>query len=397
MKKVYLIANYFHFPTEKKSNRFCELAMMLANDEAIELEVITSHFYQRNYTYRENLDELRAQVPFKVTFVEESSYCKSVSLKRLRACQVFGKNVLKYIKSQPLPDLIYQAIPTLDVAYKVEKFAKKNHIPFVIDIQDLWPEAFKMALNIPVVSDLAFLPYTLESKSVYKKADAICAVSKTYTNRALRENPSCKEVHPVFIGINLQKFDDAARNNSVSKSNGITLAYCGSLAKSYDIEYVIDALSLMDEPPYFLLMGDGNDKEKFEVYAKRKGVQAEFTGFLPYEQMCGRLCACDMTINPIISTSEASIINKHGDYCACGLPVLNTQRSQEYCDLVEEYNMGYNILSGNPQELADMIQKLMDDEALRLEMGKNARRCAVEKFDRRTTYRELVDTVKRLL
>lgn len=396
MKKVLLIANYFHFKQEKESNRFRILAEMISSQDNIELEVITSSFYQRTKTFRDNKEELAVSVNYKVKFIDEPGYGKNISFKRLMTSKIFAKNTLKYLRSQPLPDLIYQAVPTLDVADAVSKFANKNGIPFVIDIQDLWPEAFKMAFDIPVISDILFYPLKRKANRIYKRADAICAVSETYVKRALAVNKKCKEGHAVFIGINLSTFDGYTDKSS-QDSERLKIVYCGSLEKSYDITTVIDALTLMDSPPQFVVIGDGSFRGKFENYAKEKNVDTVFTGYLPYGEMCKKMCECDITINPIIGESIASIINKHGDYAASGLPVVNTQNSKEYRDLVEEYNMGFNCESGDATDMAEKIKLLAGNKDLRIEMGRNARRAAIEKFNRELTYNELVSVIKGLL
>lgn len=397
MKKIVLISNYYHFAQEKSSNRYRELVDLLCNEEDLEVEVITSKFYQRTYKHRENIEELCKGIKYKATFIDEPGYSKSICLERLISSYTFGKGVIKYLKSQPKPDLIYQVVPTLDVANFVSNYANKQHIPLVIDVQDLWPEAFKMAINIPVITDIAFMPFMWLVNSIYRRADAICAVSQTYVDRILKVNKKCQSGTPVYIGINLQKFDENSKDVVRNTSDRLKLAYCGSLSKSYDIKLVIDALALMENPPLFLVMGDGNDREEFQAYAKEKNVQAEFTGFIPYDEMCSKLCSCDMTINPIVGTSVASIINKHGDYAASGLPVINTQASDEYCKLVTDYNMGFNSVGKDATDLAEKIRILMDDRALRIEMGKNARRCAEEKFDRRITYKRLVDVIRSMV
>ncbi len=177
----------------------------------------------------------------------------------------------------------------------------------------------------------------------------------------------------------------------------IWLAYCGSLAASYDLKIVMDAMIILKQrgykPPKFIIMGDGARKTEFENYAIEKNIDAFFTGRLPYEEMCGVLSACDMTVNPIAAGSAGSIINKHGDYASSGIPVLNTQESPEYRNLVEKYKMGFNCENGNAESLAEKMQILIEDEQLRLEMGRNARRCAEEKFDRRNSYRELIKAI----
>lgn len=397
MKKVVLITNYFHFESEKSSNRYRILADFLAKDEEIELEVITSRFYQRTKTFRTNFEELTKGLPYKVTFIDEPGYQKNISFKRLRTSKVFARNTVKYLKSKPLPDLIYQVIPTVDVADQVGRFANQNQIPFVIDIQDLWPEAFKMAFNVPILSNILFYPIRKKADRAYKNADAICAVSQTYVDRALSVNKRCKTGHSVFIGINLSAFDRYRPKKEEKTDSRLKLVYCGSLEKSYDIETVIDALAMMKNPPLFVVLGDGNYRPRFESYAKEKNVEAEFTGFLPYPQMVERMCKCDITVNPIIGSSVSSIINKHGDYAASGLPVINTQNSPEYRALVDSYRMGFNCNSGDATDVAKKLEVLCEDAQLRREMGKNARRCAEEKFNRDVTYFELVATIKGLL
>lgn len=57
---------------------------------------------------------------------------------------------------------------------------QKNKIPLIIDIQDLWPEAFKMAFNIPIISDILFAPMMRQANNIYSRADVIMAVSDTY-------------------------------------------------------------------------------------------------------------------------------------------------------------------------------------------------------------------------
>lgn len=210
----------------------------------------------------------------------------------------------------------------------------------------------------------------------------------------LRVNRKCKYGNAVYIGINLHNFDKNSKNANREESDRLKLAYCGSLSKSYNIKLVIDALALMENPPLFVVMGDGNDREAFQSYAEERKVDAVFTGFIPYEEMCAMLYSCDITINPIVGTSVASIINKHGDYAASGLPVINTQDSDEYCKLINDYNMGLNSVGKDAEDLAQKIQQLMDDKDLRIEMGKNARRCAEEKFDRGMTYKKLVEVIR---
>lgn len=375
------------------NNRFLYLANILSEKHSV--EILTSNF---NHGTKAHFEKTPEHLPYKVTMLNEPNYKKNICLKRFYAHFLWGKNVKEYLSKRKKPDVVYCAVPTLKAAYEAAKYCEKNNIKFIIDIQDLWPEAFKMVFRIPVLSDLIFAPFTWLANAIYKRADEVVAVSDTYVERALSVNQKCMSGHTVYLGTKLETFDSYVENNPVNKPDDeLWLGYCGTLGASYDITCVLDALVLLKDrgvvPPKFLVMGDGPRKTEFEKYANRKNIDAVFTGRLPYDQMCGRLACCDIVVNPITRGAAQSIINKHADYAASGLPVLNTQECEEYRNLVSHYAMGYNCVNNNANDMAEKLEKLIRDEALRVEMGKNARRCAEERFDRKNSYGEIIDCI----
>ena len=170
------------------------------------------------------------------------------------------------------PDIIYCSIPSIDAAYYVTKYAKKNNIKLIIDIQDLWPEAFKMVLNIPIISDIIFYPMNKKANFVYKNADEIIGVSETYVNRALKVNKKVEKGLSVFLGTDLNYFDSLIKSSK--KYNNFTIVYVGTLGHSYNIKLIIDALEQVrlkyNKNINFLIMGDGPLKNEFQSYSKNK-------------------------------------------------------------------------------------------------------------------------------
>ena len=390
---IVIIANYTMDFSESDNGRFSYLAKLLSVDNKVEL--VTSEFYhitKRNRVYHSESNVL----PFKVTFLKEPGYPRNVCLKRFWSHYVWGKNVEEYIKLREKPDVIYCAVPSLTGPNRIAKYCEKNKIRFVIDIQDLWPEAFQIVVNIPIVSRIGFLPFKILANGIYKRADAICAVSNTYVNRALEVNKKCKDGTTVFLGTELKTFDRYAAENPIleKKVGEIWLAYCGTLGSSYDLTCVFDALEILaDNRVRFIVMGDGPQREEFESYAKKRNIRVEFVGFLQYHQMCSLLSACDIAVNPIVHMAAQSIINKHADYAASGLPVLNTQECEEYCQLVDAYKMGFNCNNNDANDLANKLKRLVVDKKLRVQMGINARKCAEERFDRGNSYSKIINIV----
>ena len=289
------------------------------------MEIVTSRFWHVN---KANRPHIEVKWPFKITLIDEPGYPRNICLKRFYSHFIWGRNVLYYIKHRKKPDIIYCAVPSLTAARNIALFCKKRKIRFIIDIQDLWPEAFRMLIRTPILNDILCLPFTILANSVYRHADRICAVSKTYALRALRVNEKCHKATVVYLGTNLKTFDEYSKKSETLKlpeKRCDWIGYCGSLSNSYDIDTVIDALHILKKRNkirlMLILMGNGDKEQKFKIKAKNAVIDALFLGRLPYNEMCAVLSHCDMVVNPIRKGSAASIINKHADYAAAGVPV----------------------------------------------------------------------------
>lgn len=398
MKKDILIIAHFCSDFDiNGNNRFNYIADLLAKTD-FDVELVTSDY---SHIKKKKRDKIKKSYSYKITFISEPGYSKNVSLKRFYSHYVMAINLRKYLKNRKKPDVIYCAVPSLDVAIAAAKYAKENKIRFIIDVQDLWPEAYKMIVNIPILSDLVFYPMKRKADYIYSAADEIVAVSETYANRALRVNSKCKSAHAIYLGTQLDYFDKLSEEyKSLNKpKDEIWLAYVGTLGHSYDLTCVIDSLKILMERNIknikFIVMGDGPLKENFEIYSKQKGINAQFTGRLAYEKMLGILVTCDIAVNPILHNAAASIINKHGDYAAAGLPVLNTQECEEYVNIVDKFQIGLNCNNNDANDLAEKLLILYNDEELRKKMGNNSRKLAERMFDRNITYQEIIKLIKK--
>lgn len=385
---IVIISEFCEDFSETDNDRFLYLAKMLSQEH--DVEIITSTF---RHTTKSQRKKPANDWPFRITFIEEPGYPRNVCVKRFQSHYIWGKNLLKYIENRTSrPDVIYCAVPSLTGPNLVAKYCEKKGIRFVIDVQDLWPEAFQMVVNIPIISDIGFLPFTLLANGIYKRADAICAVSDTYCRRAARVNKKVQDTTTVFLGTEIATFDKYAAEKPILEKNTeeIWLGYAGTLGTSYNLPVVFDALRKLQNPSlHFIIMGDGPLKDEFEKEAR--GLKVTFVGRLPYEQMCAILSACDIVVNPIVGSSVATIINKHADYAASGKPVINTQRSEEYQKLVDKYQMGLNC--NDFHDVLRALKDLLDSKKMREQMGKAARKCAEECFDRGRTYEQLVGKI----
>ncbi|NMA85356.1 MAG: glycosyltransferase family 4 protein [Epulopiscium sp.] len=395
MKDILIISHFTQVPGEVGNGRFHYIAEKINKNNA-NVEVITSSFSHKTKKKRIVSDNQRNSISYKLTMLYEPSYMKNISIKRFYSHYILGKSIKKYLKNRKKPDIIYCSVPSISVAKVAAQYAKKNNIRFIIDVQDLWPEAFRMIFCIPILNDILFYPIKRQANYIYFAADEIVAVSQTYANKVLNVNKRCHKAYSIFLGTELELFDRLKEKNKVIEKpmNEVWLTYIGTLGQSYDLICVMKALKKLQDKGIknikFIVMGDGPLKSKFEIYAKQQDINVEFTGRLDYGQMIGMLVVCDIAVNPIKVGSAGSIINKVGDYAAAGLPVLNTQECQEYRNIVEKYKIGLNCKGNNSDDLAGKLLKLYENKNLRKIMGKNNRRLAEEKFDRSKTYKEII-------
>lgn len=399
-KDILLIANYWHFESEKESSRYRSFAEILCKQ--YDLEVVTSTFCHLKKVQRDEKELHLEVLPYRMKLCYEKGYKTNISLKRIISYTQFGRNVLRYLKKRKKPNLIIVSVPSLSVADYVSKYAKDNDIPLIVDIQDLWPEAFKMAIHIPILSDILFAPMMYQANQVYSRANVIMGVSDTYVARGKLVNPMADTLS-IYIGTDSELVRKATEGLEVPRKEGeFVVAYIGALGYSYDIKSVIDAIKLLkDEEDMdnikFIVMGDGVCREDFEAYAQKSSIDCEFTGMLEYGKMMKTLMACDIAVNPIVGRSVSSIINKVSDYAAAGVPVINTQISKEYRDLLDRYKAGINVENGNIRELAYAIRKFYIDPDYKDETGHNEKEMFEKVFDRKNNYPRLIYKMEELL
>mgnify|MGYP000201155730 CR=1 FL=1 len=399
MKDILLITNYWHFKVEKESSRYLFLAEMISQETELSLEIVTSSFYHATKKQRKYNNDFLDSFEYKVSLINEPGYKKNISFRRLYSHNIFARNVLKYLKKRKRPDLIYLVVPSLDVADKISKYADQQNIPLIVDIQDLWPEAFKMAIDIPVISDVLFYPMMKKANRIYSRAERILAVSNTYVQRGLRVNKKDDEGLSVYIGTDLKYANYCIdKYKNIRTDSRFWITYVGALGYSYDIKLIIDAIEKLNEKGIenilFNVLGDGPLRKEFEQYANEKKVCTNFMGMVEYPKMMGILASSNVAVNPIVKKSVSSIINKVGDYAAAGIPVINTQNSNEYRSLLDEYGAGINC--NTLDDVVSAIELLYIDKEKQKSMAIASKKIGEQYFDRNVTYRYIIKCIKDL-
>lgn len=386
----------------KGATRYVYLATLL-HEHGYDVDFITSGFQHWEKRQRDVEHFDAGTDAYTIRFIEEPFYPKNMCPQRIWAHHVVAKRVSEYFDEHHDYDLIYCQIPPNDVAREIGKAAHKFNIPFVVDVNDLWPEAFRVAFDVPFLSDVLFAPFYRQARAVYQMADAVVGTSDEYRERGLRDARAGIPSETVYVGNQLCEFDAGVSVNApqIDKPTGdIWVSYAGTLSACYDLETLVKAMALVQKthPEAKLqILGDGSERDNLKAVAHSCGAEVVFHGYLPYDQMAAWLSKSDITINSLVEKAAQSIVTKIGDYLAAGKPMVNTSCSKEFRAKVEADGFGVNVKPGDAEGMASVLIGLIEDSSRRTQMGERARAIAEEQFDRPHSYLKTVRLIEEFI
>ncbi len=404
MYKVAVITMGVRLNDEKGYTRFRSVCEFLA-DAGYEVDLITTTFQHWEKAQRDLEKIKKEDYKFGIKFIYEPGYKKNIDLRRVKSHKIAAKNLTKLLEEEGDYDLLYAEIPPNDVALAAAEYAKKKGIPFVADVNDLWPEAMRMVVDIPVVSDIVFYPLLRDAEKVYSLVSGVIGTSDEYRDRPFKKKNRPIPRETVYVGNELAVFDEGAREqakNIEKPGNEFWVSYAGTIGTSYDIKTMVLAGEELKRRGHsdikIKILGDGPLKPELEQLAKDiKADNVEFLGYTPYDLMAAYLTESDVLVNSFVKKAPQSIVTKIGDYLAAGKAMINTCMSPEFRSKVKKDGFGFNIMPEDPEILANAIEKLYTHEERRLEMGVKARQIAEEQFDRPKSYKKIEELIRGLI
>ena len=403
MKKIAVISMGVKLNGEKGYSRFRYIGDFLS-DAGYQVDLITTTFQHWEKAQRDVEAISKEEYKFRLKFIYEPGYKKNIDLRRIASHRIAAKYLKKLLEKEGDYDLIYCEIPPNDVALAAAQYAHDKGIPFVPDVNDLWPEAMRMVVDIPVVSDILFYPLKRDAEKVYSLVSGIIGTSDEYRDRPLKNQKLDVPRKTVYVGNEIAEFDKGVSRYGpeiLKKEGEFWVTYAGTIGTSYDIRtMVLAGKELMDrklDNIKIKILGNGPLKEELEKLAQDQGCRnVEFLGYVSYPEMAAWLAKSDILVNSFVKKAPQSIATKIGDYLAAGKPMINTCMSPEFRMKVEKDGFGINILPEDPRILADAVTDLYKDPEGRKRMGSKAREIAMEQFDRPQSYKKITELIEEL-
>jgi glycosyltransferase involved in cell wall biosynthesis len=224
-----------------------------------------------------------------------------------------------------------------------------------------------------------------------RQADMVLPTSEAYLQTSATLTRVRERCRVVPLGIVTEDFGappgvglDAIR----ARYGGRFVLFSGRHRYYKGLDYLVDAAAHIHAP--VVIAGDGPERERIMARAADAGTAIHFPGQLSDAELVAHLHACDVFAFPSIERSEAfgiSILEAH----ACGKPVVATRigTGVEFANLDGE--TGLNVPPRDARALADAVNRLLGDEALRVRMGERAQARVHREFHAREIARREFD------
>ncbi len=340
------------------------------------------------------------------TYVRSKDY-KGNGLDRIFNMIDFPFKVRKTMKNfydKEKPSVIYTSSPDLFVVFFALLFGKRNKIPVVVEIRDLWPESIveykRMSKFNPIIQSM----YQLE-KWVYKMADRLIFTMPGGENyildRGWERKIDLNKVYHISNGVDLEEFIYNKNNYVIQDSDlegkFLKVIYVGSIRFANHLSDLIGAAEVLKnqgrDDIIFLIYGDGTEKKQLQELCKEKGLNVKFKGKIEKKYIPYVLSKSDLNVINVKNTDLSKYgcsWNKLFEYIASGCPIL-CNFPQKY-DLIRENGLGVSEILNTPEIYAKQIVKLINmPEEEKHRMGEN-----MKKLVREYDYKELTESLNNI-
>lgn len=261
-------------------------------------------------------------------------------------------------------DVMWVLHPPLTVGLPALVLSAFRRIPFIFEIQDMWPES--LASTGMVSSKSAIKIVGIVANWIYRAAKRIVVISEGFKQNLVTKGVSQEKIEVVANWADETIFRPLERDAAFAAECGMdgkfNVVFGGNLGAAQAMYAVLDAAHLLLDQPevQFVLIGDGIELGALQAYAKTKNLaNVRFLGRQAIERMPHYFAQAEVLLvhlkrDPLFSIT---IPSKLSAYLACGRPVL-CAADGEAASVVQDAGAGLACPPEDPVALANAIRQL---------------------------------------
>jgi colanic acid biosynthesis glycosyl transferase WcaI len=278
------------------------------------------------------------------------------------------------------PDVVWSASPPLPLGVSAWLLSRIWGVPWVLRVEDLYPEAAVAAGLLHNRAAIALLA-GLE-RFLYRRATHISLISEGFRTNLLGKGVAAEKLSVIPVWADPNLVFPQPKNNRFRREHRLddrfVVMYSGNLGYNSALEDAVEAADLLrDESDIcFVIVGEGVKKHGLVSLARSKGLHnILFLPYQPRETFATMLAAADVglvTLSP--NSAHTSLPSKTFNIMASGRPILAVAPdTSEIVTLVAEARCGVEVLPGHPDLLARSVLELKGDPGRADELGQNGR------------------------
>ena len=299
------------------------------------------------------------------------------------------------------PDVVWGISTPLTAAWAAAQVARFRRVPWVFEVQDLWP-SFPIAMGAVPTALARRQLYQLE-KRLYKSAAHILPLSPDMARYVTDLGIAPEKVTTVLNGTDLELAARAtpAVVENLRRAQGLTgkqvILYAGTFGRANGIPELVAAAETMaaaDTNAVWVFLGHGFYEPLIAAAAARWPAHIRLVGGQARHQVFGWFALAEVSVVSFLGLPvlDANSPAKLYDSLAVGTPVIVTNRGWTKA-LVDEHGCGWYVPAGNVAALVAQLQSLLEQPEQVAAAGLNGRRLAEREFDRQ----QLAQQVQQIL
>lgn len=367
------------------------------------------NYFITHFPYRDRLDDVDCFTRYKRGGAEFAAYHLALKMAKKNEVNVFttsinsknsvedygGLDVHRYgtkfridagnmsfgLFTRPMShdaDIVHAHFSTPPGEIAGARCAKKTNVPFVLTYHGDWQESFGGFIRRAALS--VYNRYLLDK--LLSRADVIISPSEYYINESRFLGKYQDKIAVIPNGIQIEDFDiplskEECKVKLELPPNKNMILFVGNLTPYKGPDVLVKAMPMITEEvpdAELMFVGGGKMRTDMEKLSKKLGIEnyVKFAGFVEEHLKPLYYKAADVFCLPsTLNTEVFPIVLLEAS--ASGLPMVVSDLDTFKCVIDKGYN-GLFTKRRDEKNLADTITYLLENEDMRIEMGRNARK-----------------------
>jgi len=326
----------------------------------------------------------------------------SSALKRiLNYGSFFLSSMIFGVLSRQKVDVIYAYHPPLTTALSASLISFFKRKPFIVDIQDLWPDTLAstgMLTNKKILNTLNYL-----CNFVYRRAAKIVVLSPGFKAKLVSRGVPEDKIEVIYNWCDEENLKSNKKSNVILPSNRFNVVFAGNLGLAQGLPSIISAAQLLKNKGVkanIVIVGAGLAKADAEKFATKNNIDnVIFLPRVPITEIGDILQQADALLVHLIKDDlfTITIPSRTQAYLACGKPIVMAVEG-DAAALVRNASAGIICSSDDPNSISSGIEQLtlLSKDELK-EMGDNGAKYYFSKLSLQEGVKKFITIFKKVI